>query len=89
MKGVVLFRVDDAERRLLRQTAHQEKVQQKCDGSHNQQFPERMEKDQIRHAAGLYGNVVADHGVDHHEHHENGKNNFLHFVFGHKKILLE
>ena len=85
MKRVVLFGIDDAKRRLFCQTAYQKEIQQKGDRSHDRQFPKSVEKYHVGHAAGFYGDVIADHRVDHDKHHENGKNHFLYFVFGHKK----
>ena len=39
----------------------------------------------VVHSSYVESNVVTDHGINHHEHHDNCENNVLKFVFWHKK----
>ena len=88
MKRVLFLRIHQLHRLALGELSHQKKVQHKRQHRHNRQFAQRHEKDTVLHTAGAEGDVVADHGINHHQNHHSGENNFLYLVFGHKNILL-
>ncbi len=64
---------------------YEEEIKDKCDRSHKCQLMKSGKEHLICHGTCVQYNVVADHGVNHEKYHDNGKDNFLEFVFWHKK----
>ena len=64
---------------------YKEEVKDKCDRSHDHQLMKSVKEHTVCHTPCVQGNVVADHGVNHKKYHDKGKDNFLKFVFWHKK----
>ncbi len=64
---------------------YKEEVKDKCDRSHDHQFMKSVKEHTVCHTPCVQGNVVANHGVNHEKYHDKGKDNFLKFVFWHKK----
>jgi len=64
------------------------KVKNKCNRPHKRKFFEGGKKNFVFHFADIKSCVVANHGINHKEHHDNRKNNFLKFSFWHKKSPL-
>ena len=63
----------------------QEEIKDKGDRSHKSQLAKSGEEHAVCHCPGIQYNVVTDHGVNHEKYHDDSKDDFLKFVFWHKK----
>ena len=62
---------------------HHKELQQKGDGGHDVQLVERQQESLPVDAAGVQGDIVHDHAIDHEDGHDGGKDDVLQFGFGH------
>ena len=85
MKRIFSFRIYKAQGCSLGNPSYQEKVQEKGGRSHNEKFMKGCGKNAGTQSAGFQRYVVAEHGIDHNDNHQDGKDDFLKLCFGHKK----
>lgn len=64
---------------------YKEEIKDKGDRSHKSQLAKSGEEHAVCHCSGIQYNVVTDHGVNHEKYHDDSKDDFLKFVFWHKK----
>ena len=64
---------------------YKEEIKDKGDRSHKSQLAKSGEEYAVCHCSGIQYNVVTDHGVNHEKYHDDSKDDFLKFVFWHKK----
>ena len=64
---------------------YKEEIKNKGDRSHKSKLTKSREEHAICHCSGVQYDVVTDHGVNHEKYHDDSKNDFLKFVFWHKK----
>lgn len=73
----VLSRCHETERKLYRKLLKHEHFKYDCYRLHDRDFMEGYEKNTVAHTAHLNCDVVAYHGVYHHESHDCGENQIL------------
>ena len=70
VKGIVSFQINNGKCFFLCKWSNQEEIKNECNWSHDDQLVECIKKYLVVHSSYVESNVVTDHGINHHEHHD-------------------